>query len=122
MRVPIQCALCALVPAFAGCDPIGYGYVNQLHYPVTVVHHVGSTEKRLTLEPGEHRPPQLGDTRGQRDEFFDQQGRLIATFMAEQMRTWHRHDVPPVLVISHTGVLVSEPRWRSSEETEREPH
>jgi hypothetical protein len=24
------------------------------------------------------------------------------------MRTWHRHDVSPVLVISHTGVLVSE--------------
>jgi hypothetical protein len=116
MRVAVRCALSALGMALAGCDPIGYGYINKLHYPVTVVHHLGNTEKRLLLAAGERRPPQLGDSRGQRDEFFDQQGRLIATFSAEQMRTWHRHDVPPVLAISRSGVTVVEPWWRSSQE------
>jgi hypothetical protein len=57
------CAFLATI--LAACDPIGYGYVNQLHQAVALVHHVGNTEKRLTLAAGERRPPQLGDRHGQ---------------------------------------------------------
>jgi hypothetical protein len=107
----LGCAFLASI--LAACDPIGYGYVNQLHQAVAVVHHVGNSEKRLTLAAGERRPPQLGDTRGQRDDFFDPHGRLIATFTAEDMRGWHRHDIPPVLVITRSGVvLATEAYWR----------
>ena len=72
--------------ALAACDPIGYGYVNQLHQPVTVVHHVGSSERRFTLAAGEHRPPQLGDWRGERDDFLDSHGHVLASFAPNQMR------------------------------------
>jgi hypothetical protein len=121
MRVPVRCALCTVAMALSGCDPIGYGYVNQLHYPVTVVHHVGSSQSRFTLAAGQRRPPQLGDWRGERDDFFDPHGHLIATFTPDQMRGWHRHDVPPILVISPTGVsLADHAWWRSSDADARE--
>jgi len=122
MRRVLQVVTCASISSgLAACDPIGYGYVNQLHQPVTVVHHVGSSERRFTLVGGEHRPPQLGDWRGERDDFLDSHGHVIASFTPDEMRGWHRHDIPLILVISHTGVsLADHAWWRSSDSNPHE--
>ena len=116
MKRALPIALVSTASLLSACDPIGYGYVNQLHHPVTVVHHVGSNENRFTLAAGQRRMPELGDWRGQRDDFFDSKGHLIASFTEDQMRAWHRHDVPPILIISQTGVsLADHAWWRSSD-------
>lgn len=105
------CTLVAL--ALTGCDPIGYGYVNRLNYPVTVVHHVGGEETRFTLAPGARKLPAIHDWLGDREEFLDSRGHQIAVFTRADLQKWGRRDVPPVLVLSQTGVsLASFDYWK----------
>ena len=94
------------------CDPIGYGYVNQLHRPVTVVHHVHGRDERFTLAAGERRLPRLGDWPGSREEFLDTSGSQIAAISGEEIQQMRHKDTPPVLVLSPSGItLATRQQW-----------
>jgi hypothetical protein len=93
--------------ALAGCDPIGYGYVNQLHRPVAVVHHLHGHEERFTLAAGEQRLPALGDWPGDREAFFELSGREIAVITGPEIKRLARKDSPPILVLSPSGISLA---------------
>jgi len=96
----------------AACDPIGYGYVNQLHRPVTVVHHVHGRDERFTLAAGECRLPRLGDWPGSREEFLDTSGSQIAAISGKEIKQLKHKDTPSILVLSPWGItLVTRQQW-----------
>src|SRR2546421_191986 len=92
---------------FSACDPIGYGYVNQLRRPVAVVHHVHGRNERFTLAPGERRLPALGDWPGSREEFFDLTGREIAAISESEIKRLKHKNTPAVLVLSPSGITLA---------------
>ena len=101
----------------AGCDPIGYGYVNQLQRPVTVVHNVHGTAERFTLAAGARQLPRLGDWLGEREEFFDPSGRQIAVFTRDDLGRLGHRNFPAVLVVSSGGIsLASREYWENWQE------
>jgi hypothetical protein len=98
--------------SLAACDPIGYGYVNQLHRSVTVVHHVHGRDERFTLAAGERRLPRLGDWPGSHEVFFDTSGSQIAAISGEEIKQLKHKDTPPVLVLSPSGItLATRQQW-----------
>ena len=106
----IICTIGATV--LAGCDPIGYGYVNQLHQSVAVIHHVHGRDERLTLAAGERRLPALGDWPGSREEFLDLNGREIAAITGAEIKRLEHQDTPAVLVLSPVGIrMASREYW-----------
>ena len=108
----IRMLLACSTLAVAGCDPIGYGYVNQLHRPVTAVHHVHGRVERFRLAAGEVRLPRLGDWPGSREDFFDTSGSQIAAISGEEIQQMRHKDTPPVLVLSPSGItLATRQQW-----------
>lgn len=99
--------LASLAVFLSACDPIGYGYVNQLHRPVAVVHHVHGREERFTLAPGQRKLPGLGDWEGSREEFFDLNGKQVAVITREEIDRMDHKDYPTVLVLSPTGITLA---------------
>jgi hypothetical protein len=102
----------------AGCDPIGYGYVNQLNRPVAVVHHVHGRDERFTLAQGEHKLPRLGDWPGSREEFFDLSGKQIAAITGAEIKQLEHKDTPPVLVLSPSGITLATREYWDQLQTE----
>jgi hypothetical protein len=101
--------VCALLLGFGltACDPIGYGYVNQLHQPVEVVHHVHGRDERFGLAAGQRKLPAMGDWYGSRETFFDRNGKQIATITGAEIKRLERRDTPPVLVLSRSGITLA---------------
>jgi hypothetical protein len=111
MRVVVTVSALAF-SILTACDPIGYGYVNQLHRPVAVVHHVHGRDERFTLGAGERRLPRMGDWPGSREDFFDLTGREIAAISGTQIKALQHKDTPPVLVLSPAGIeLATREYW-----------
>jgi hypothetical protein len=120
MKLPALVALASLTLALSACDPIGYGYVNQLHQPVAVVHHVHGHEERFTLASGERRLPAMGDWPGSREEFFDINGKQIAVITGPQIKRLEHRGTPSVLVLSPSGIaLVTREYWDQWQEEVR---
>ena len=105
MRVPNLPACFALL--FSACDPIGYGYVNQLDRQVAVVHHVHGREERFTLASDERRLPAMGDWPGAREEFFDLSGKEIAAINGPEIKRLEHKDTLPILVLSPSGITLA---------------
>src|SRR5262249_22447910 len=99
--VPIVCI------AVASCDTIGYGYVNQLRRPVTIVHYVDGHTERFTLTAGQRRLPRLHDFCGSWEEFLDVNGKQIASITAKEIDKLRPKDIPAVLVLSSSGVALA---------------
>ena len=93
--------------ALAACDPIGYGYVNQLHRPVAVVHYVHGRDERFTLGAGDSRLPRLGDWPGSQEEFLELSGKKIAAISGAEIKRLRHTDTPPVLVLSPAGITLA---------------
>ena len=91
----------------SACDPIGYGYVNQLDRPVAVVHHVHGREERFTLASGERRLPAMGDWPGAREEFCDLNGKEIAAINGPEIKRLKHKDTVPILVLSPSGITLA---------------
>ena len=103
-------ALIALVGwalTLAACDPVGYGYVNQLHQSVDVVHHVHGHDERFRLAAGQRKLPATGDWPGSREEFFDLGGKQIAVITGSQIKRMEPPDAPAVLVLSPSGITLA---------------
>ena len=100
--------ICSIAVALlAGCDPVGYGYVNELHQPVAVIHHVHGRDERFTLARGERRLPAMGDWQGSREEFFDLNGKAIATITGAEIKRLEHQDTLPILVLSPVGIQLA---------------
>lgn len=85
-----------------------YGHENQLHQRVTIVHHSRNTRYKVTLPAGACQlPPFEGDPLCEREEFSDASGKRIALFTIEDYRRLRRPGVPPLLLISRTGVSLA---------------
>jgi hypothetical protein len=111
MRLIASAPLLAMT-VLAGCDPIGYGYVNQLHRPVAVIHHVHGRDERFTLAAGERRLPAMGDWPGSREEFLDLSGTEIAAVTGTEIKKLQRKNTPAVLVLSPAGItLATQEYW-----------
>ncbi|HST29523.1 MAG TPA: hypothetical protein VLK27_01645 [Chthoniobacterales bacterium] len=98
----------------AGCDPVGYGYVNQLRRPVSVVHHVHGRDERFTLGAGERKLPAMGDWPGSREEFFDLNGKEIAALTGAQIKKLQHtnKNMMTILVLSPSGItLATQEYW-----------
>jgi hypothetical protein len=106
--------------AVAACDPIGYGYVNELRRPVAVVHHVHGRDERFTLAPGERRLPAMHDWPGSLEEFFDLNGKQIAAITGPDIKRLGHKNTPSVLVLSASGITLATPdyweRWQKEEQ------
>jgi hypothetical protein len=89
------------------CDPIGYGYVNQLHQSVEVLHHVHGRDERFGLAAGQRKLPAMGDWYGSRETFFDGSGKQIAMITGAEIKRLQHKDTPPVLVLSPSGITLA---------------
>lgn len=115
-----RAAVIAIAFAFSACDPIGYGYVNQLRRPVAVVHHVHGHDERFTLAAGERKLPAMGDWPGSREEFFDVGGKQIAVITGPEIKRLQPKGIPSVLVLSPSGItLATREYWDKWQEVTR---
>lgn len=89
--------------SFAGCDTLGYGYVNRLSQPVTVTRSDRHHSYPLVLAAHARRMPMLGDSIPERVSFSDSEGRLIGIF-ASADRSRVPRSSPSVLLIERTGI------------------
>lgn len=104
----------ALLPLFTACGSAGYGYgyANESKRTVTVVEHSRGGVDRSTFTPQAKQLPVEGGSIADRVEVFDAQQRKIAAFTRDNYDRSHHPGVPPVLVITRSGVsLASREFW-----------
>jgi hypothetical protein len=104
----------ALLPLLTACQSAsyGYGYANESKRTVTVVERSRAGVDRSTFTPQAKQLPVEGGSIADRVEVFDPQQRKIAAFTRDDYDRSHHPGVPPVLVVTQSGVtLASREFW-----------
>src|SRR5947209_5957259 len=84
--------------------PFTCAYWNQRKDTVTIVEHRGSAAERSSLEPDVRQFPGEDQSFPDRVEFFSARGRQIAIFTRDDYQRSRDPNLPPMLVISRSGV------------------
>ena len=109
---PICCVLALLLPACQSAK-VSYSYINQSKRTVTVVEHRRNGEQRFTFTPGAWQRPGREDSLPERVEFLDPNRGQIAVYTRGDYEREGDPNIPPVLVVSRSGVaLASGAVWR----------
>jgi hypothetical protein len=104
----------ALLPLLTACESgsYGYGYANESKRTVTVVEHTRDGVDKSTFTPQAKQLPVEGGSIADRVEVFDTRRRMIAAFTHDDYGRSHHAGVPPVLVVTQSGVtLASREFW-----------
>jgi hypothetical protein len=112
---PLASLSLSLAFLLTACESTGfrYGYVNQLKETVTVVERYRKGVDTSTFSAGYSQEPTPGGSVAESVEFFDARRRPIAIFTRADYRRSGRSGLPPVLVISRSGVhLASRNLWQ----------